>query len=40
MDGETLDRLVAETQRGDPEAFGRIFDAFHGPIYRFVASRV
>src|SRR6266487_3920579 len=40
MDGETLDRLVAETQGGDPEAFGRIFDEFHGAIYRFVASRV
>ncbi len=40
MDGETLDRLVAEAQRGDPEAFGRVFDASHGPIYRFVASRV
>jgi RNA polymerase sigma-70 factor, ECF subfamily len=40
MDGETLDRLVAEAQGGDPEAFGRIFDEFNGPIYRFVASRV
>ena len=40
MDGETLDRLVAEAQGGDPEAFGRIFDAFHGQGYRFVASRV
>ncbi len=40
MDGETLDRLVAEAQAGDPEAFGRIFDEFHGAIYRFVASRV
>src|SRR5260221_2410755 len=40
MDGETLDRLVAEAQAGDPEAFGLIFDEFHGAIYRFVASRV
>ena len=40
MDGETLDRLVAEAQAGDAEAFGRIFDEFHGAIYRFVASRV
>jgi RNA polymerase sigma-70 factor, ECF subfamily len=40
MDGETLDRLVAEAQGGDPEAFGRIFDEFHAAIYRFVASRV
>jgi RNA polymerase sigma-70 factor (ECF subfamily) len=40
MDGESLDRLVAEAQAGDPEAFGRIFDEFHGAIYRFIASRV
>jgi len=40
MDDETLDRLVAEAQGGDPEAFGRIFDAYVGPIHRFIASRV
>jgi RNA polymerase sigma-70 factor, ECF subfamily len=40
MDDEALDRLVAEAQRGDPEAFGRIFDAYAGPIHRFIASRV
>jgi RNA polymerase sigma-70 factor (ECF subfamily) len=40
MDEETLDRLVAEAKGGDPEAFGRIFDAYGGPIHRFVASRV
>jgi RNA polymerase sigma-70 factor (ECF subfamily) len=40
MDDETLDRLVAEAQRGDPEAFGRIFDAYAVPIHRFIASRV
>ncbi len=40
MDGETLDRLVQDAQRGDPAAFGQIFDEFHGPIYRFIASRV
>ena len=40
MDDETLDRLVAEAQRGNPEAFGRIFDAYAGPIHRFIASRV
>src|SRR6476619_5071125 len=40
MDEETLDRLVAEAQRGDTAAFGRIFDAYAGPIYRFIASRV
>ena len=40
MDDETLDRLVAEAQRGNTAAFGRIFDEFAGPIYRFIASRV
>ena len=40
MDDETLDRLVAEAQAGDAEAFGRIFDAYAGPIHRFIASRV
>jgi RNA polymerase sigma-70 factor (ECF subfamily) len=40
MDGASLDRLVAEAQGGDPEAFGRIFDEFHAAIYRYVASRV
>ncbi len=40
MDDETLDRLVAEAQRGDPEAFGRIFDAYAVRIQRFIASRV
>jgi RNA polymerase sigma-70 factor (ECF subfamily) len=40
MDDETLDRLVAEAKRGDPESFGRIFDAYAAPIHRFIASRV
>ena len=40
MDDETLDRLVAEAKGGNPEAFGQIFDAYVGPIYRFIASRV
>ena len=40
MDDETLDRLVAEAKRGDREAFGRIFDAYAGPVHRFIASRV
>jgi RNA polymerase sigma-70 factor, ECF subfamily len=40
MDEETLDRLVAEAQRGNADAFGRIFDEYAGPVYRFIASRV
>jgi RNA polymerase sigma-70 factor (ECF subfamily) len=40
MNDETIDRLVAEAQQGDLQAFASIFDAYHVPIYRFVASRV
>ena len=40
MDEESLDRLVADAKRGNTEAFGRIFDEYAGPIYRFIASRV
>jgi RNA polymerase sigma-70 factor (ECF subfamily) len=40
MDDETLDRLVAEAKGGSSEAFGAIFDAYAGPIHRFIASRV
>jgi RNA polymerase sigma-70 factor, ECF subfamily len=40
MDDETLDRLVTEAKAGDAEAFGAIFDAYAGPIHRFIASRV
>ena len=40
MDDETLDRLVADAKRGNPEAFGHLFDAYAGPIHRFIASRV
>jgi RNA polymerase sigma-70 factor, ECF subfamily len=40
MDDETLDLLVDEAKRGDSQAFARIFDAYVGPIHRFIASRV
>ena len=40
LDDEALERLVAEAQGGDPRAFGRLFDEFHEPVYRFIASRV
>jgi RNA polymerase sigma-70 factor (ECF subfamily) len=40
MDDETLDRLVQEAKRGDPQAFARIFDEYAAPIHRFIASRV
>ena len=40
LDDEALERLVDEAKRGDPWAFGRLFDEFHEPVYRFIASRV
>ena len=40
MDAETIDRLVAEAQAGNRDAFGQIFDEYHQPIYRFIVSRV
>jgi RNA polymerase sigma-70 factor, ECF subfamily len=40
LDDEALERLVSEARGGDPWAFGRLFDEFHGPVYRFIASRV
>ncbi len=42
IDGETaaIERLVAAAQSGDADAFGQLFDHFHQPVYRFIASRV
>jgi RNA polymerase sigma-70 factor, ECF subfamily len=40
FDDEAIGRLVADAQQGDPEAFGSIFDAYYGPVYRYVAARV
>lgn len=40
MDDETLDRLVADAKRGDPQAFAQLFDEYAAPIHRFIASRV
>jgi len=39
-DETEIERLVAAAKAGDPEAFGAIFDAYHDPVYRYVASRV
>jgi len=35
-----IDRLVEAAKAGDAEAFGAVFDAYHGSVYRYVASRV
>jgi RNA polymerase sigma-70 factor (ECF subfamily) len=40
MDDAAIERLVRAAQRGDPEAFGRIFDHYHVSVHRYVASRV
>jgi RNA polymerase sigma-70 factor (ECF subfamily) len=40
LDDAALERLVEEARSGDSWAFGRIFDHFHEPIYRYIASRV
>src|SRR6187399_3657405 len=39
-DDAALERLVDEAQGGDAEAFAAIFDRFHEPVYRFIASRI
>ncbi len=38
--GEHTRALVRAAQNGDGEAFGRIFDEFHLPVYRYIAARV
>jgi RNA polymerase sigma-70 factor, ECF subfamily len=40
IDDAAIERLVQQAKTGDAHAFGRIFDHYHEPIYRFVASRV
>ena len=39
-DDEALERLVEEARGGDAEAFAAIFDRYHEPVYRFIASRI
>ena len=40
LDDAAIERLVQEAKTGDAEAFGHLFDHYHEPVYRFVASRV
>src|SRR5829696_8894417 len=40
VDDAALERLVDQARACDRQAFGCLFDQFHEPIYRFVASRV
>jgi RNA polymerase sigma-70 factor, ECF subfamily len=40
VDDEAVERLVEAARDGDPEAFGSLFDRYHGPVHRYVAARV
>ncbi|HEY0444096.1 MAG TPA: sigma-70 family RNA polymerase sigma factor [Candidatus Limnocylindrales bacterium] len=40
LDDAALERLVELARDGDSQAFGQLFDHFHGPLYRFIVSRV
>src|SRR4051812_31481311 len=40
LDDAALERLVQQAKNGDASAFGQLFDHYHEPIYRYVASRV
>lgn len=40
VDDEAVERLVDAARAGDPEAFGSLFDRYHGPVHRYVAARV
>ena len=39
-DDAAVEELVAAAKAGDAEAFGRLFDHYHEPVYRYVAARV
>jgi RNA polymerase sigma-70 factor, ECF subfamily len=40
LDDAALERLVDDARSGNPRAFGRLFDHYHGPVYRYIVSRV
>jgi RNA polymerase sigma-70 factor (ECF subfamily) len=40
LDDAALERLVDDARSGDPRAFGRLFDHYHGSVYRYIVSRV
>jgi RNA polymerase sigma-70 factor (ECF subfamily) len=40
LDDAAIERLVRDAQAGDAWAFGRLFDHYHLPVYRYIASRV
>jgi RNA polymerase sigma-70 factor (ECF subfamily) len=40
LDDAAIERFVQQAKSGDADAFGQLFDNYHEPIYRYVASRV
>jgi RNA polymerase sigma-70 factor (ECF subfamily) len=40
LDDAAVERLVEASRAGDSQAFGRLFDHFHGQVFRYIASRV
>ena len=40
LDDGAIDRFVERAKGGDPEAFGALFDHYHGPVYRYIVARV
>jgi RNA polymerase sigma-70 factor, ECF subfamily len=40
LDETAIERLVQEARDGDAWAFGLLFDHYHLPVYRYIASRV
>ncbi len=40
LDDAAIERLVEQAKAGDAWAFGLVFDHFHLPVYRYIASRI
>ena len=40
LDDDEIERLVHQAKAGDAWAFGQVFDHYHRPVYRYIASRV
>ena len=40
LDDSAIERLVQEARAGDAWSFGLLFDHYHLPVYRYIASRV
>jgi RNA polymerase sigma-70 factor (ECF subfamily) len=40
VDEVEVQRFVVAAKRGDAQAFGQVFDVYHGPVYRYVVARI